>query len=57
MDRYFENLQVQFRCPKDQIEVPKWIEIAKVFSIRGDLGVIRTQQNLGPTKGIFETLV
>jgi len=57
MNRDFDNLQIQFRRTEDQIEVTKQIEVAKIFSIRGNLLIIGMRQHVGSAKGVLKALI
>src|SRR5690348_15375964 len=56
MDRYLDNFQVEPRRAKEQVEITKRIEVAKVASIARDLFVIHTRHAFRSTKRIFKSL-
>ena len=55
-DGHIHDLAIELRRAKDEVEVAKWIEVAKVGTVGGDLFVIFTPHHLGPTQCILDGL-
>src|SRR5215211_1075321 len=52
MDRGLDDLQILLRCPKDQIEIAKRIEVAEIIALTRQHFVVFPQQHLGAAQRV-----
>jgi len=56
MNRQIYNPQIELGGTENEIEIPKWIKLAKIAPVSGNFLVILPEQYLGAAESVFDFL-